>query len=273
MASITPRWRIGIAGLVVAATVFAACGGGDDDSADVEEAAARAPAEPTVVTGAGDITAVVDEYRELLGPDNGGAPGGRESGRRELTWDGVPDELAAPNPLPPDFFNAPEEPRARGAVLETPGDHVAVSANQANPAGVPVRFGDINPTYVDTFTAFSEEKVFSPVGSNVVNLRFNVAGTDTPAAVRGFGAVYTDVDSADAADFEFFDADDNSLGTYAVPVSEDGLSFLGVAFDDPIVARVRIVYGNAELGPDDDAQYDVAVMDDFIYGEPQPRER
>ena len=87
--------------------------------------------------------------------------------------------------------------------------------------------------------------------------------------VRGFGAVYTDIDSAETAEFEFFDADDNSLGTFAVPVSEDGLSFLGVAFDEPIVARVRIVYGNSELGPDDDEQYDVAVMDDFIFGEPQ----
>jgi hypothetical protein len=35
---------------------------------------------------------------------------------------------------------------------------------------------------------------------------------------------------------------------------------------------VRIVYGNTELGPDDDEQYDVAVMDDFIFGEPQPLE-
>jgi hypothetical protein len=42
-----------------------------------------------------------------------------------------------------------------------------------------------------------------------------------------------------------------------------------VAFDDPVVARVRIEYGNGELGPDESANYDVAVMDDFIYGEPQ----
>jgi hypothetical protein len=32
---------------------------------------------------------------------------------------------------------------------------------------------------------------------------------------------------------------------------------------------VRIVYGTNKLGPDDSKKHDVAVMDDFIYGEPQ----
>ena len=46
------------------------------------------------------------------------------------------------------------------------------------------------------------------------------------------------------------------------------LSFLGVVFDEPVVAPVRIVYGNRALGPDEGPGVDVAVMDDFIYGEP-----
>ena len=41
-------------------------------------------------------------------------------------------------------------------------------------------------------------------------------------------------------------------------------------FPKAVVARVRIAYGQVALGPDDDASHDVAVMDDFIYGEPQP---
>jgi hypothetical protein len=236
---------------------LASCG--DDDGS-----------EPTVVSGAGDIEPLVEEYRALLGPDNGGAPEAHGSGRREINWDAVPDEFAAPDALPSDFFNFTEDPRARGAVLETPGDHVAVSADSDNPEDAEVRFGDVNPSYADTFQTFSEERLFSPIGSNVVDLGFFVPGTDTAAAVRGFGAVYTDVDREETAAFEFFDANGGSLGSFAVPVSEDGLSFLGIAFPEPIVARVRIVYGNTELGPDDGGQYDVAVMDDFIYGEPQP---
>jgi hypothetical protein len=256
-------------GAVVTLLLLAGCGGEGDSAAPTPQPQVGTP---EVVTAAGDITAAVEEYRALLGPDNGGAPGRNASGRREINWDAVPDDLAAPNPLPGDFFNAAEDPRARGAVLETPGDHVAVSADEGNPDGSPVRFGDVNASYVDTFRAFSEERLFSPIGSNVVNLSFAVPGTDTPAAVRGFGAVYTDVDGTDTADFKFLDADGRSLGTFEVPVSENGLSFLGVAFDNPVVARVQIVYGNTELGPDDDEQYDVAVMDDFIYGEPQPIE-
>jgi hypothetical protein len=42
-------------------------------------------------------------------------------------------------------------------------------------------------------------------------------------------------------------------------------------FDKPIVARVHIDYGTDQIGPDDSADNDVAVMDDFIYGEPLAR--
>jgi len=169
-----------------------------------------------------------------------------------------------------DFFNGTEDPLARGAVLETPGDHVAVSADSDNPDGAEVRFGDINPSYVNQFKTFSAERLFSPIGSNVVNLTFRVPGTDDPAVTRGFGAVYTDIDREENTAFEYFDADGNSLGKFAAPVSKGGLSFLGVAFPDPVVARVKIEYGSGKLGPDDSSSYDVAVMDDFIYGEPQP---
>lgn len=246
-----------MAGLIVPALV--ACGDDGDGG----------PGEPTLVGGPGDVTHDVEEFQALLGEDNGGVPETFESGRREIDWDAVPDEFSRPNGYPSDFFNADEDPRARGIVLETDGEGLGVSADSDNPDGAPVRFGDINPTYTDTFRTFSEERLFSPIGSNVVDLHFFVPGTDTPAVSRGFGAVYTDVDGEDSADFELFDADDRPLGTFSVPVSEEGLSFLGVAFDDPVVARVRIVYGNSALGPDDDEQHDVAVMDNFIFGEPQ----
>ena len=220
--------------------------------------------EAVVIKGSGDVTGVVERYRDELGADNGGEPSPFPSGRREINWDGVPDDLAAPNALPGDFF------AARGAVLSTRGDHVAVSADADNPDGAAVRFGDLNDGYPDEFRTFSKERLFSPVGSNVATIRFSVPGTDTPAGVRGFGAVYTDVDKKEGAAFEFFDTDGEKLGTFAVPRSKDGLSFLGVAYDEPIVGKVRIVYGTSKLGPDDSKRYDVAVMDDFIYGEPQP---
>jgi hypothetical protein len=224
---------------------------------------------PVVVTGAGDITATIERYRQLLGgTNNAGEPGSRPSGFRELNWDSIPDELAAPNFYPANFFNAPTAPRARGAVLSTPGTGLMVSADGDNPSGALPRFGNINPSYANTFKTFSAERLFSPVGSNVAEIRFFVPGSNTPAAGRGFGAVYTDVDTDHTA-FEYFDIQGNSLGKYGTPIADQGLSFLGVIFSKAIVHRVRIQYGTTVLGTDDGPNNDVAVMDNFVYGEPQ----
>jgi hypothetical protein len=227
--------------------------------------------EPTTVTASGDITAAVEEYRQLLGGvNNGGDPGTRgPDGFREINWDTVPDEVAAPNFYPSDFFNAAEAPRARGIFLTTDGDGLMISADSDNPTGTLPRFGNINPQYVDIFKTFSEERLFSPVGSHIVNITFFVPGTNTPATVRGFGAVYTDVDTDHTA-FEYFDAAGNSLGAFQTPLSGDGLSFLGVVFDEAIIFRIEVRYGTGALGPNDgEGGVDVAVMDNFIYGEPQ----
>lgn len=226
--------------------------------------------EPQVVTASGDITAAVNEYRAILGADNGGDPGTKGvDGYREINWDSLPDEFSAPNFYTSDFFNQPEAPRARGIVLNTPGEGLMVSANANNPSGTLPRFGNINPQYADIFKTFSEEKLFSPIGSNLVVITFFVPGTDTPATVRGFGAVYTDVDTTHTA-FEYFDKEGNSLGSFETPICDGCLSFLGVAFDDAVIASVEVRYGTGALGPDDGAgEVDVAVMDNFIFGEPQ----
>ena len=39
--------------------------------------------------------------------------------------------------------------------------------------------------------------------------------------------------------------------------------------DDPQIARVVITAGNSAPGPDDSRDFDIVMMDDFIYGEPQ----
>ena len=196
------------------------------------------------------IQATVDQFRADLGP------------RREINWDAVPDNFAAPNFLPGDFFNS------RGAFFSTPGTGVQVSADSSNPTSTPVRFGNINATYPGIFKTFSAERLFSPIGSAIVDLTFLVPGTTIPALVKGFGAVYADADLQDATSFEYFDAEGKSLGAFPIPAWNNGLSFLGVSFDSPVVRRVRIRYGNAALGPNDGNGTDVAVMDDFIYGEP-----
>lgn len=226
--------------------------------------------EPQVVTSSGDITSAVEQYRALLGENNGGDPGTKgTTGYREINWDSLPDEESAPNLYAPDFFNQPEAPRARGIVLNTSGEGLMVSASSTNSAGTLPRFGNLNPQYADIFTTFSDEKLFSPVGSNIVEATFFVPGTNTPATVRGFGGIYTDVD-VDYYGFEFFDVAGNSLGKYQIPLADQGLSFVGVAFDKAVIAKVRIQFGTGVIGPEDGAGgVDISAMDNFIFGEPQ----
>lgn len=215
---------------------------------------------------AASIADTVNNFRNALGNLNPNVAGSFGEGRREINWDAVPDRFADPNDLPPDFFNVNSP---RGAVFETTGTSVRVSAND----GVaPVRFDVLNPTYSSTFATFSPQKLFSAVGSNVVDVLFFVPGSNTPALTDGFGSVFTDVDLAGVTRIDYFGVNGSSLASEFVPASAGNqtLSFLGVTFNSPILARVRITNGNSVLGPNDDpgAGVDVVVMDDFIYGEP-----
>ena len=114
---------------------------------------------------------MVEEFRKQLGePNNGGITGSQLEGRRELDWDGVPDDKAAPALLPSDYF------RNRGVILRTSGRGVQVSASANNTKRTPPRFGHINPAYQAIFKPFSGERLFSPIGSTVINLTFVVPG-------------------------------------------------------------------------------------------------
>ena len=211
------------------------------------------------------IQPTIDAYRTALGALNPNTAGSFPSGRREINWDGVPDALAAPNNLPANFFNVNSP---RGVVFSTPGTGFQVSAN----AGVaPVRFDNINPNYSSIFQTFSPQRLFTALGSTVLDVNFFVPGSSTPATTTGFGAVFTDVDVASTTSIQFFDAQNTSLGAFTSATANNGLCFVGVLFNAGETAgRVRITSGNVPLGPNDSPPaVDVVVMDDFIYAEPQ----
>jgi hypothetical protein len=212
-----------------------------------------------VFTATGDISPVLAEFRAALGdPPNGGTPGPLQSGRREIKWDGAPAEM------PGDFFNTQVK---AGAIFSTDGTGFHNSAND---------FAEINPNYADDFNAFSAPKTFMPLGSASLVTTFRIPGSDTPAATRGFGVVFSDVERGGAASLMLFDAEGRSLGRYNAPVRSDpaGFSFIGVVFESPIVAEVRITSGQRALGADvqdlsDGGNLDLVVMDDYLYAEPQ----
>jgi PEP-CTERM motif-containing protein len=206
------------------------------------------------------IQSSVDAFRAALGnPNNGNTAGPLASGRREINWDG--GGLATTiSPTPFSGFQ-----NIRGALFTTSGTGFV----QAPPSGLATdpTFG--NPTYAG-FDVFSSARLFSPVGSTLTNVAFSVPGTNggVSATVTGFGAVFSDVDSAANASLSFVNASGVSLGTFFVPAASNGLSFLGLVFPDDAISQVQIISGNVPLGPSESGAIDIIVMDDFLYSEP-----
>jgi hypothetical protein len=213
------------------------------------------------VVAPGTVQAVVDQFRADLGPNNGVVAGSQTGGRREINWDGGGPDAIFDGNLMTRFA-------ARGVFFRTSGTGFETSAA----SGASVSFGDINPSYGSLFAPFSEPKIFVARNTNEMDIFFNVPGdVSVPAGVTGFGAVFTDVDRASSTRMQFFAPDGTLLFERDVPSAQGDKtqSFLGVSFDKgEIIGRVRIVSGNAALGPDETGALDLVAMDDFIYGEP-----
>ena len=232
-------------------------------------------------TGAAAIQATVDQFRGDLGPNNG-IGGSFTSGRREINWDAVSNVFSAPNLMHPNFFNTNSP---RGAVFSSTAGPVitggllqSFQVSSTAASGTPVRFGNINPTYTNEFQTFSAERLFTTsAGSNVLEIEFFIPGTNIPATVSGFGAVFTDVDTP-ATRMLFYGEKGELLPTPngSVALADKGLSFEGVSFRDGTrISKVQIILGNVQLNAgttDGNANFDVVAMDDFIYGEPRAAE-
>jgi hypothetical protein len=202
-------------------------------------------------TTAASITAARDAFRlDLGGGTVAGANGSFGGVRREINWDAVPATFSAPNNLPANFFNVNSP---RGAIFSTPGTGFQVSgATTDNLAGQPAAadFGNIDPSYTSTFAPFSPQRLFTSLGSNVMDVTFFLPVTNTPALTNGFGAIFSDVDLANTTSIQLFDSLSNPLGNpFFVPATagSETFSFLGISFSDPVIARVRITSATLPL--------------------------
>ncbi len=241
-------------------------------------------AAPVVWSAAGAnqaaIQVTVDQFRADLGtlnPNNGQS---FTSGRRQIDWDGVPDQFASPNNLPPNFFNVNSP---RGAVFTTACSNAEFRVSSRTSSGVPLRFGEIDPSYTSIFQTFSPERLFTVISDsfvpcNILTVNFFIPGTKIPATVRGFGVVFTDVDTSGNTRLFAYDAAGKLLtpGGIAALQTNGGLSFVAVSYDQgERIASVQIVSGNDRLASgnvDGTNGIDVIAMDDFIYGEPRATE-
>ena len=217
-----------------------------------------------------------------------GGPCAPGVGRREINWDGVDNAVSDPNVFPDDFFNldaASPAGRVRGIQFSSPGTFRTSAANDSDGDGNPgpraILFEDLGAGNGGDFAAFSAERIFGIVGSNEMDVTFSQPGSPgVSALVKGFGAVFTDVELEDAVRLDYFDVNNVLVHSEtAQPFPFDGadsgksFSFVGVSFDSPLIRRVHITNGGFDLtlapfpvgGPLVD---DAVAMDDFIYGEP-----
>lgn len=245
-------------------------------------------AAPLVFSGTGaGATVALDAFRAAIGGVKNTAASPQVGGQREINWDGVKLDGTDVNPntvvvdpnktviIPVDRF------KGQGTLFADP---YSVSGDG---------FASVNPATAGKFPAFTSPNtfvMFDPTAGQFddrfIGESFNLAGTSTPAATRGFGAIFVDVQNPGSSSIEYFGRDANgkqfSLGTFDVPVgaASGETQFLGVLFDSPAVTEVNLTVGNKALfsfdgsgfqsfGAEDlAAGVDLAVTDDFVFAEP-----
>jgi hypothetical protein len=126
------------------------------------------------VSATGDITSAVNKYRVSLGHSANVVGEARRAPRDQL---GQRAAAFTNNDLfPGNFFNV----NSRAACIYDGRVSIQISD----------RYVDVNPNYASQFNTASPPKLFAPRGGTVVDVQFVVAGTNTPAAVTGFGSVF-----------------------------------------------------------------------------------
>jgi len=234
------------------------------------------------------MVATFDAFKVLLGGEDNGSSPAQPSGHRSINWDAPANIL--PFDMPGDFF-AKIVPR--GLSIASSNAELRVSND-----GIDDKFDTINPDASANFIQFSSPRLFTPLNDNVIQITFSPPGGTGPATVTGFGAVFVDVDITHATKLIALDSQGCILYEGYVEPSPGGLSFLGVKFEQPLVAKITIKLGIDQKGKGGKGGKpkqkmgmmmgggggyrkrdllkntvckgcDAVVLDDFLYGEPQ----
>jgi hypothetical protein len=220
------------------------------------------------------LNSIIDQFKAQLGGPLLDSPNqvASASGYRDVNFDGINNQQTL-NSLPGNFYTAQV---ARGLLLKTlAGGHFQVS----QPSGNNQRFGDIDPSYSSLFKAYSATQLLTPMGSNITDVTFTdpVNPSDTAnATVKGFGAIFSDVDDVDSSKFQVFGiingAEQPLTSAIQVTPLNNGLSFVGVVFTEgERITRVRLTSGNVILGAGqlEGGANDAVVLDNMFYSQPQ----
>lgn len=221
--------------------------------------------QPVIFSATGDVSIKLNEFRNQLGVLN--TTTGQTNGRREINWDGVPDNFVGVK-LPEDFFNATT---AGSPVSQQRG---LLYAGNSDAMVSKTKFAEVNAQASSEFVSFSGNKSFAVVNALLWPVEFRVAGETTVAVVKGFGIIFSDVDKSNSTFIEFFN-NNKSLGKYYVPAHDNNtsFSFLGIYFKDQTITRVNVGHEGKLIDGEKDitqgGSKDLVMLDDFIYSEPQ----
>jgi hypothetical protein len=217
------------------------------------------------------------------GVDNGGTASPQSGGFRSINWDGVKLDGT-------DFGGG-----ANTTVINQ-GTTVGIPLNRFVTRGVYFNavyavsgdgFKTVNPAVNGLFPAFSTPNTFAMFNDNGIDFEFTTptasGNVTSPAATRGFGAIFLNVELPNTSSIEYFDGN-TSLGKFFVqPGTQGQPEFLGELFSQPIVTGVTLTLGTdaifnfngttftaSGVADNPGASHNLVATDDFAYAEPVP---
>ncbi len=254
--------------VVVAVAMACACGA----LAPAADASVSVPTggPPLPFTGSGTsgTSAAIASFEAAAGGgDNGTIAGEQNGGFRHVTWDQIALDGSDPGSttIEPGQVIAPAPTRLESWGLEL-GPEIAVSDDG---------FQSVNS---GTFTPFSPANAWGTFNTTTANLQVVVpagqGSTPTPAQSRGLGIVFLDVTGSTQVQIQYYNGDTPLLQTpLSPPVGTT--SFAGLLFPDPIVTRVVVTLGGAEMFGWDGTTVtpggsNSVAGDDVVLAEPEP---
>ena len=200
-------------------------------------------------------------FRQDLGGSYNGVGGSYASGYREITWEDAPGSVGS---FPEQFYN---KTSPRGAVISPSGWDSQAIIVSSTPGSAYYLFENFH----NGFMAYSGDRIAGTVYLPHMEITFRIPGTDTPASVAGFGAVFSDVDITGSAWISMYDEEGGLITRMAPESQNNGLSFVGKTFTDGTrISRVHISLGNWGLYFNGDGTtQDKVAIDNVIYSEPR----
>lgn len=200
------------------------------------------------------------------GSDNGAIAGEQGSGFRHINWDAV--ALNGSDP----------------ASTAIPGGHtVAVARGLLQPWGIELgpeiavaNDGFRSVSSNASFTPFSAPNMWGPFNSTTAEFDIVAPGgegsTPTVAQTRGLGIVF--LGASGSTQIQYYNGD-ILLGSVPAPAPAGATSFAGLLFPDPVVTRVVVLLGGAEIFAFDGSTVtpggpNPVAGDDVVLAEPAP---